>query len=258
MFLIKLAEVWTDISLSSFGLRPRVPLKLYGILTFPFLHADWLHLFSNLLPFIFFTTLIVNLFPRFYFKVGLLTFLLSGFWTWCFARDGLVIGASGWVYALLGFLLIAGFSRSSRKTMIIAGGLAFLYGGMVQGLLPVRPNISWEGHLMGLLAGIVAAFYWRKEIKQSEIPLQPKQTSPSNPEREPPYPFWLFNEPHIIGPDRRILSPDEIEWENGIPRIKNKEEETPPSVPDQETPQQPPKINHTGNPLTGYWQINQS
>lgn len=261
MFLVKLVEVLGNTSLARYGLKPRVPLKLYGIVTFPFLHADWLHLFSNLLPFIFLSTLIVNLFPRIFPKILLLTFLLSGFWTWCFARDGIVIGASGWVYALLGFLLVAGFSKSSRKTMIIAGGLAFLYGGMVEGLVPYRPHISWEGHLMGLVAGVVAAIYWRKEIKASEmIPLQDPKMSRLEPDQPPPYPYWMYNEPHLIDAQRRIVHPDDVVWENGRPFLKPTE--TDPENPSEATAavptENPIARHHTGGPATGFWNFTQT
>ena len=226
MILIKLFEVGSHLSLAGYGLKPRVPLRLLSIFSFPFLHADWLHLFSNLLPFIFFSTLIFNMFPKIYWKAMLFTFVLSGFWTWCFARPGTVIGASGWVYALLGFLLVAGFSKVSQKTMVVAGGLAFLYGGMVTGLVPYKPNISWEGHLMGLFAGALGAVYWRNELKVSEIEPGFKPETQNYTYKEPPYPFWLYNTPHILDAQRNIIHPDDLIWENGRPHLKPKEEIT--------------------------------
>jgi len=47
--------------------------------------------------------------------------------------------------------------------------IAFLYGGMVWGVFPQffpREHISWESHLMGLVAGAVLAVYYRKEGPQ--------------------------------------------------------------------------------------------
>lgn len=261
MTLIKLMEVVGDFSLARYGLQPRVPSRLYGIVTFPFLHADWLHLFSNLLPFVFLSTLIVNLFPRIFLKIYLFTFFLSGFWTWCFAREGTVIGASGWVYALLGFLLVAGFSKSSRKTMIIAGGLAFLYGGMVEGLVPARPHISWEGHLMGLLSGVVAAIYWRKEIRETDNALvQPQTTQSSNATdtEEPSYPYWLYNDAPVVDMRRRIIHPDDLIWENGVPKLKPKEIETENEPTNPDELKNPPGYTHTAHPLTGYWNFTQT
>ena len=226
MVLIKFIETATHFSFSSLGLRPRVPERLLSVGVFPFLHADWFHLFSNLLPFMFLSTLVVNLFPKISWKIMLFTFGLSGFWTWCFARPGIVIGASGWVYALLGFLLVAGFAKASRQTMVIAGGLAFLYGGMVYGLVPSKPNISWEGHLMGLLAGISGAIYWRNDLKENErIQNFEPFGRTQEPEKEPPYPYWMYNSPHFLDAQRNILHPDQIVWENGRPQIKTEEEE---------------------------------
>lgn len=241
MILVKLFEVGSHLSLATYGLKPRVPVRLLSIFSFPFLHADWLHLFSNLLPFIFFSTLIFNMFPKIYWKSMLFTFTLSGFWTWCFARSGTVIGASGWVYALLGFLLVAGFSKVSQKTMVVAGGLAFLYGGMVAGLVPYKPNISWEGHLMGLFAGALAAVYWRKELKESETESSFKPKTDNYVHKEPPYPYWMYNGPHVLDAQRNVIHPDDLIWENGRPYVKPQEEAIPKNQ--QETESIPPIEN---------------
>jgi len=32
----------------------------------------------------------------------------------------------------------------------------FAYGGLLWGVLPVSSHVSWEGHLCGLVAGILA------------------------------------------------------------------------------------------------------
>jgi hypothetical protein len=37
---------------------------------------------------------------------------------------------------------------------------------MVWGIFPLQEKVSWEGHLMGLMVGIVFAFYFRKEGPQ--------------------------------------------------------------------------------------------
>jgi hypothetical protein len=50
--------------------------------------------------------------------------------------------------------------------------IAFLYGGLVWGIFPqLFPHqpISWESHLMGLLAGTILAIYYRKSGPQRKI-----------------------------------------------------------------------------------------
>jgi membrane associated rhomboid family serine protease len=204
MALILFSEWAGNFSLAAFGLRPREIRGIPGILFFPFLHSNLLHLASNAFPFIFLSTLVYNTLRNIFWKVWGFTFLLSGIWTWCFARPGTVIGASAWVYALLGFLLVAGFSKLGRKMMIIAGGLAFLYGGMVYGLLPVKAEISWEGHLMGLLSGIAAAWYWRGEIRNAHPEVKKKNLS----EPEAIYPYWLYPQAHFIDANRQLIHPE--------------------------------------------------
>ena len=46
--------------------------------------------------------------------------------------------------------------------------VVFLYGSLVWGILPIDPQISWESHLLGSLAGIITAFYYRKEGPQAK------------------------------------------------------------------------------------------
>lgn len=223
MILVKLAEVLSGESLAPWGLKPRVILRLPAVFSFPFLHADWLHLFSNLLPFILFSILIFNLYKSHFWKIWLFTFVLSGYFTWCFARPGIVIGASAWVYALFGFLMLTSFLKVNRQALIIGGGIAFLYGSMVYGLVPIKPEISWEGHLMGLLSGILAAVYWRNELK-AEDKNQPKPTFAGGIQN-PTYPYWLYENPPVLDQNRELIHPDDLTWENGIPKLKPKDTE---------------------------------
>ena len=46
--------------------------------------------------------------------------------------------------------------------MAISLTIVFLYGSMIWGIFPIRPNVSWEGHLFGGLAGLFLAYYYRK------------------------------------------------------------------------------------------------
>lgn len=50
--------------------------------------------------------------------------------------------------------------------------VAFVYGGMVWGIFPIEEEVSWEGHLSGMAAGILLAFYYRQFGPQRNIGLK--------------------------------------------------------------------------------------
>jgi membrane associated rhomboid family serine protease len=45
--------------------------------------------------------------------------------------------------------------------MAISLLVVFLYGSMIWGVLPIQPYISWESHLLGAIAGIILAIYYK-------------------------------------------------------------------------------------------------
>ena len=79
-------------------------------------------------------------------------------------------GARAWraFNASLGFVLLLlvvfalGLLRRDRAA-IAAGMVAFMfYGGMLLTVLPREPGISWQAHLGGALAGLLAAWLFRR------------------------------------------------------------------------------------------------
>lgn len=47
--------------------------------------------------------------------------------------------------------------------------VVFLYGSLVWGIFPVDDTVSYEGHLFGLMAGLVVAYVYRKQgVQQPE------------------------------------------------------------------------------------------
>ncbi len=73
------------------------------------------------------------------------------------ARSGNHVGASGVVFGYLGYLLAAGFFERSLRSVALGVLVAVMYGGLLWGVLPTTPGVSFEGHLFGLLAGVAAA-----------------------------------------------------------------------------------------------------
>ena len=72
--------------------------------------------------------------------------------------DPLTIGASGLVFGLLTYLLVACFLERRPVRILIGVAVFLVYGGVLLGALPGTPGVSWQGHLFGALAGVLAAW----------------------------------------------------------------------------------------------------
>lgn len=147
-------------ALDGLGIRPRVaPQGLWGILAAPFLHAGFGHLLANTGPLVALGWLTMLRAIRDFFVVAVVGTLVSGLGVWLFGAPGTVhIGASGVVFAFIGYLLARGYFERSLAAIVLALVVAVTYGGALWGLLPVGGRgISWEGHLFGFLGGGVAA-----------------------------------------------------------------------------------------------------
>ncbi len=164
--LIKYYEEKSAGNLISFGLLPRSVHDLRGIITFPLIHKDYEHLFSNSIPLFILMALLRYFYKEMSFKVFTLVWILSGFWLWLGGRPAYHIGASGLVYGLSSFIFFSGVWRKERKTMAVSLIVVFLYGGMVWGLFPFFRETSWEGHLFGGLSGLLLSWVYRKEGPQ--------------------------------------------------------------------------------------------
>lgn len=92
-----------------------------------------------------------------FFELSLIIMVVGGAAVWLFGRQAYHIGASGLIFGYLGFLVAAGWYERKFISLVVALIVLFLYGGMIWGVLPLRPFVSWEGHLFSLLAGIVCA-----------------------------------------------------------------------------------------------------
>lgn len=144
------------------GVLPREITGLPGILTAPWIHGSWSHLAVNT-PALF-LLLVVSLYryPRASRLALPAIYLLSGLGVWLFGRDSFHIGASGLTHGLMFFIFASGVIRRDRSAMALSMLVFFLYGGMIWGVFPLAPGISFEYHLFGALSGLLAAFALRR------------------------------------------------------------------------------------------------
>jgi membrane associated rhomboid family serine protease len=158
LFVALGAQAMLGTSLNRFGILPRTTQGLPGILFCPLLHANLQHLLANALPLL---VLLVLLWSNREYHPGrtlALIWLFSGLGTWLIGRGQAIhLGASGVVFGLAAFLILAGFRAKSWSSALVAILVFVLYGGLFYGVLPQAGPISWEGHLCGALAGVWAA-----------------------------------------------------------------------------------------------------
>jgi membrane associated rhomboid family serine protease len=141
------------------GILPRSWGGLDGILWAPLLHGGLGHLIANTLPFLILGAFVALEGPRRFLTVTAFVVIVGGLATWLLARSAVHVGASGLIFGYAGFLLVAGFVEKSIKGIAVAIVVGVVFGGMVlRGITPVSSYVSWESHLFGLVAGVLAAF----------------------------------------------------------------------------------------------------
>jgi membrane associated rhomboid family serine protease len=160
--VIEIINLFTGRILSQLGTIPRYVPGLRGIVLGPFVHASLQHYFSNIIPLCIFSYLLLQYGLQRYLQVTLWVMMTSGLLVWLFARPATHIGVSGIIYGYFGYLVLAGFLSGKFKLIIISVLVAFFYGGLIFGILPSSPFVSWESHLFGFIAGLVAAKLWAK------------------------------------------------------------------------------------------------
>lgn len=156
---------WIDekymMDLYRYGLLPKHARGLLGIITAPFIHGSLSHLVSNTFPILLLGSGIGYFYPKTFPKIFVVGWLLSGLLVWVFGRETFHIGASGLVYALAFYIFFSGIFRGQKQLIALSLLVAFLYGSLVWGMLPIEEHISWESHLYGALVGLVSAFVFR-------------------------------------------------------------------------------------------------
>jgi Uncharacterized membrane protein (homolog of Drosophila rhomboid) len=171
MWIVKFIESTFKLDFGALGVLPQTVKGLIGIPLMPFLHANWQHLTTNSVPIFVLGTALYYCYKPIANHVILLTYVFSGLLTWCIGGSGTHIGASALVYGLNIFLIISGFIRRDSRLIAISFIMIFLYGSFIWGVIPefTEPlSISWEGHLSGLISGLILAIYYRKDGPQRE------------------------------------------------------------------------------------------
>ncbi len=149
-------------ALEQYGLVPRSSRGLVGIFAMPFLHGDLSHIIGNTIPLAITLLLLAGSRANSGAIVFLIT-ILGGAGLWVFGREALHIGASGLVFGLIAFHICSGFFERRIKSIVIALLVGGLYAGtLLNGVLPFQKGVSWDGHLIGAVAGALVALMTAK------------------------------------------------------------------------------------------------
>jgi membrane associated rhomboid family serine protease len=164
MWGIEIVDWFLGGSLDRFGIRPRAVDHLWGIIFAPFLHGNFRHLIANTIPFLTLGWFVMLRRTSDWLWVTAIAMLIGGLGTWLIAPSNTVhIGASGVVFGYLGFLVSRGYFERKFSSMALSVMVGVLYGGLLFGVLPTDPRVSWQGHLFGFVGGVVAAKLFAEE-----------------------------------------------------------------------------------------------
>jgi len=170
LWVIELFDSLSGHQLDDNGIRPLESDGLMGIIFAPLLHSNWDHLIANTVPALILGFLMTLAgMSRFIFATAII-WILGGLGTWLIGDVGLHcpyvgvsctsshVGASGLIFGWLTFLILFGFFTRTVWEIVVGVIVLFVYGSVLLGVLPGTPGVSWQGHLCGAIAGVVAAY----------------------------------------------------------------------------------------------------
>jgi membrane associated rhomboid family serine protease len=153
--------------LDDYGIRPMEADGLWGILFAPLLHANWAHLAANTGPALVLGFLVALAGLSRFLGATAIIWIVGGLGTWLIGNLGSPcgqtdhIGASGLIFGWLTFLLVFGFFIRSGAQIVVGLLVLVVYGSVLWGAVPVLNvcgGVSWQGHLCGGIAGVLAAY----------------------------------------------------------------------------------------------------
>lgn len=158
LWVIEIVDWVISYPLDQWGIHPRSLWGLPGILFSPLLHGGFTHLIANTVPLFVLGVLISLRGTSRLAQVTSIVVCVGGASVWLFGKtDSVHIGASGLVFGYFGYLILLGLFDKKVGSLLLGILVLLMYGGLIWGVLPTDPHVSWEGHLFGLIAGGISA-----------------------------------------------------------------------------------------------------
>lgn len=161
IWLIKIAESLFDMNLFHYGIFPGQVSGLIGIFFAPLIHGSYTHLFTNTAPLLILGTALLYGYPKSAKIVVPVIYIGTGIAVWLFARETYHAGASILTFGFMFFVFTVGAIRWDKRAIALSMIVFLLYGGMIWGIFPNEPGISYESHFFAALIGIILAIFLR-------------------------------------------------------------------------------------------------
>ncbi|MEU3790538.1 rhomboid family intramembrane serine protease [Streptomyces fructofermentans] len=164
LWLLEVADAVSGHALDRFGVVPRTASELVDVVPAAFTHFGFAHVAANSVPLLVLGFLAALGGLRRFVAVCALIVVADGLGVWLVAPSGTnTAGASGLVFGLFGFLLVGGLVERRPLGVVVGVLVAAVWGGTVlAGVAPTQTGVSWQAHLIGLAAGVAAAFLFRR------------------------------------------------------------------------------------------------
>ena len=149
------------------------------------MHANWQHLIANTVPALVLGFLMTLIGMARFIYATVIVWVLGGFGTWLIGNWGAPsgvetthIGASGLIFGWLTFLIVFGFFTRKAWQIIVGVVVLIAYGSVLLGALPGTFGVSWQGHLCGGIAGVLAAYLLSGPERKARELRKRKATNP--------------------------------------------------------------------------------
>jgi membrane associated rhomboid family serine protease len=159
LWLLEAVDTVSGNQLDNLGIHAQEVDGLPGIIAAPFLHGGWDHLMSNSIPFFVLGFLVLIGGVARWLAASLISIIASGLTAWLLTpADVIIVGASGLIFGWLTYLIARGLWSRRAGQVVVAVLVLLFYGGLIWGVLPGAPGVSWQAHLGGAVGGVLAAW----------------------------------------------------------------------------------------------------
>lgn len=170
LYVVEAVDTVLGNRLDAQGVRPGDPDGLSGIAFAPLLHGGWTHLAANTVPLLVLGYLVLLSGITRWLVVTSVVWLVGGMGTWLTGQPGTVhIGASTVVFGWMTYLIVRGIFSRSPGQVVVGVLVLIVYGGALWGVLPGQQGVSWQGHLFGAAAGVLAARWLAARDRESHF-----------------------------------------------------------------------------------------